>query len=95
MRPYRSLLEIILSVYRFAARDRSCPSTASLLETPVLDPFIEPGALVRHPEQDDWGLGQVQTVVGHRVTVNFEHAGKQLIDTSRVRLVFVSGDPRD
>jgi hypothetical protein len=64
-------------------------------ETLVLDPFIEPGALVRHPDQDDWGLGQVQTVVGHRVTVNFEHAGKQLIDTSRVRLVFVSGDPRD
>ena len=61
----------------------------------MLDPFIEPGALVRHPDQDDWGMGQVQTVVGPRVTVNFEHAGKQLIDTSRVRLVFVSRDPRD
>ncbi|MGZ3272222.1 MAG: DUF3553 domain-containing protein [Caulobacteraceae bacterium] len=61
----------------------------------MLDPFIEPGALVRHSEREDWGLGQVQTVVGHRVTVNFEHAGKQLIDTSRVRLVYVSGDPRE
>jgi hypothetical protein len=61
----------------------------------VLDPFIEPGALVRHPDREDWGLGQVQTVVGHRVTVNFEHAGKQLIDTGRVRLVFVSRDPRE
>ena len=61
----------------------------------MLDPFIEPGALVRHPDREDWGLGQVQTVVGHRVTVNFEHAGKQLIDTSRQRLVFVSRDPRD
>ena len=60
----------------------------------VLDPFIEPGALVRHSEREDWGLGQVQTVVGHRVTVNFEHAGKQLIDTSRQRLVYVSRDPR-
>jgi hypothetical protein len=60
-----------------------------------LDPFIEPGALVRHAEREDWGLGQVQTVVGHRVTVNFEHAGKQLIDTSRVKLVFVSSDPRE
>ena len=60
----------------------------------MLDPFIEPGALVRHPDQDDWGMGQVQTVVGHRVTVNFEHAGKQLIDTSRVRLTFISRDPR-
>jgi hypothetical protein len=61
----------------------------------VIDPFIEPGALVRHPELDDWGLGQVQTVVGHKVTVNFEHAGKQVIDTQRVRLVFVARDPRE
>ena len=61
----------------------------------MLDPFIEPGALVRHAEREDWGLGQVQTVVGHRVTVNFEHAGKQLIDTSRVKLVYVSADPRE
>jgi hypothetical protein len=61
----------------------------------VIDPFIEPGALVRHPELDDWGMGQVQTVVGHKVTVNFEHAGKQVIDTQRVRLVFVARDPRE
>ena len=28
------------------------------------DPFLEPGVLVKHPSQDDWGLGQVQTVTG-------------------------------
>jgi hypothetical protein len=61
----------------------------------VIDPFIEPGALVRHPGQPDWGLGQVQTVVAARVTVNFEHAGKQLIDTSRVALTYVGPDPRE
>ena len=43
--------------------------------------------LVRHPGQPDWGIGQVQSVVGKRATVNFEHAGKQLILTDRVRLV--------
>jgi len=58
-----------------------------------MDPFIEPGALVRHPACDDWGLGQVQSVIGRRVTVNFEHAGKQTIDTSVVRLIFVADDP--
>lgn len=58
-----------------------------------MDPFIEPGALVRHPARDDWGVGQVQSVIGRRVTVNFEHAGKQAIDTSVVRLVFVADDP--
>jgi len=63
--------------------------------SPMLDPFIEPGALVRHPGQPDWGVGQVQTVVGPKVTVNFEDAGKQVIDTARVRLTWISGDPRE
>ena len=58
------------------------------------DPFLEPGVLVRHPGQDDWGLGQVQTVAGHKVTVNFENAGKQVIDANVVRLVFIGDDPR-
>jgi hypothetical protein len=60
-----------------------------------MDPFLEPGALVRHPAQPDWGLGQVQSVVGARVTVDFEEAGKQTIDTTVVRLAFVADDPRD
>ncbi len=59
------------------------------------DPFLEPGVLVRHPSQDDWGLGQVQTVAGHKVTVNFENAGKQVIDAKVVRLTFIGDDPRD
>lgn len=48
--------------------------------------LLEPGMLVRHPERPDWGLGQVQSVIGERVTVNFEHAGKVLIQSSVVRL---------
>ena len=60
----------------------------------MIDPFLEPGVLVRHPDRPDWGLGQVQSVIGHRVTVNFEEAGKQTIDGARVRLVFVGDDPR-
>ncbi|MBU1377016.1 MAG: DUF3553 domain-containing protein [Alphaproteobacteria bacterium] len=58
------------------------------------DPFLEPGVLVRHPTEADWGLGQVQSVAGRKVTVNFEHAGKQTIDATVVTLVFVSDDPR-
>jgi hypothetical protein len=42
--------------------------------------------LVRHPGQPDWGLGQVQSNVGGRVTVNFEHAGKVVIDLRQVVL---------
>ena len=46
----------------------------------------EPGQFVRHPGQPDWGLGQVQSVDGHRVTVNFENAGKVLINTAVIML---------
>jgi transcription elongation factor GreA-like protein len=61
---------------------------------PFIDPFLEPGVLVRHPGQPDWGVGQVQSVAGRKVTVNFEDAGKQVIDASVVRLDFLSDDPR-
>lgn len=49
--------------------------------------LLEPGMLVRHPTQPDWGLGQVQSNVGGRVTVNFEHAGKVVIDGRHVDLI--------
>jgi hypothetical protein len=48
-----------------------------------------PGDYVRHPRQPDWGLGQVQSAIGNRVTVMFEHAGKVLINTDVVTLVRV------
>jgi hypothetical protein len=54
--------------------------------------YLEPGMIVRHPGQPDWGLGQVQSRVGLRVTVNFEHRGKVVIEGSRVRLQLVGGD---
>ncbi len=48
--------------------------------------FLEPGMLVRHPSQPDWGLGQVQSNIDGRVTVNFEQAGKVVILSSHVTL---------
>jgi len=53
--------------------------------------LLAPGVLVRHPQQPDWGLGQVQSVVGERVTVNFEHRGKVLINAARITLEVVDG----
>ena len=52
----------------------------------------EPGQFVRHPGEPLWGMGQVQSVVGSRVTVNFEGAGKILINTAVVPLA-VLDDP--
>jgi hypothetical protein len=55
------------------------------------DVALVPGAWVRHPERPDWGLGQVQSAVGGRVTVNFEHAGKVVINAATVSLDVVDG----
>lgn len=52
--------------------------------------MLEPGMLVRHPEAPEWGVGQVQSRVGRRVTVNFPEAGKQVVDGDRVGLIIVT-----
>ncbi len=54
------------------------------------DLFLAPGAMVRNPRQPDWGLGQVQSVIGSRVTVNFEERGKLTLDIRHLRLEIVS-----
>ena len=53
-----------------------------------------PGTRVRHPGEPGWGIGQVQSAIGARVTVTFEHAGKCLIDTVVVTLIPVDESPR-
>jgi hypothetical protein len=53
---------------------------------------LVPGMRVRHPAEPDWGVGQVQSVIGHRVTVNFDHAGKRLINAALVTLDEFDGD---
>ena len=52
-----------------------------------------PGDFVHHPDQPDWGLGQVQSVIGDRATVNFENAGKVTINVSIVTLTVVERRP--
>ena len=59
------------------AHDPHSPSARGLLE---------PGMWVRHPGQPDWGQGQVQSVQGERVTVNFENAGKVLVNARVIAL---------
>jgi hypothetical protein len=64
-------------------------------EGKLMESFIVPGALVRHPEETAWGVGQVQSVVGSRITVNFENAGKRLINGELIQLVLVSPERDD
>lgn len=56
--------------------------------------FLEPGMFVVHPDKADWGIGQVQSRIGSRITVNFEHAGKVVINGSAIRLRVVN-EPYD
>ncbi|MCY3995748.1 MAG: DUF3553 domain-containing protein [Rhodobacter sp.] len=51
-----------------------------------LNAMLGPGMFVRHPTEPEWGLGQVQSCIGWRVTVNFEHIGKVVIDGRTVAL---------
>ena len=54
---------------------------------------LTPGDFVRHPGRLDWGLGQIQSMIGRRITVNFENAGKVVIDGNVVELEPVEPPP--
>ena len=54
-----------------------------------LNSILTPGSLVRHPDRSDWGVGQVQSNVSGRITVNFPDAGKIVIDGRRIILELV------
>ena len=57
-----------------------------------MNSMLEPGMLVRHPNQPDWGVGQVQSNIAGRITVNFPDTGKVVIDGNRITLSVVSYD---
>tara|TARA_Y200000002_G_scaffold343237_1_gene315594 strand:+ start:293 stop:469 length:177 start_codon:yes stop_codon:yes gene_type:complete len=50
----------------------------------ILD--YEPGEKVINPSEKDWGIGQVQSIINGKVTVNFENVGKKVINAKNVQL---------
>ena len=52
-----------------------------------LNAILAPGMLIRHPDQPDWGIGQVQSNIDGKVTVNFRDEGKVVIDGFRIGLI--------
>jgi hypothetical protein len=50
---------------------------------------LAPGTFVRSPSNPDWGLGQVQSAIGDKVTVNFEHRGKLVMNLAAALLTVV------
>ena len=50
----------------------------------ILD--FEPGDKVFNPNNKDWGIGQVQSIIKDKVTVNFENVGKKVINIKNIEL---------
>ena len=50
----------------------------------ILD--FEPGDKVINPNNKDWGIGQVQSIIKEKVTVNFENVGKKVINSKNIEL---------
>ena len=46
----------------------------------------EPGDYVMNPMNKDWGIGQIQSVINNKVTVNFENVGKKVINSKEIFL---------
>ena len=46
----------------------------------------EPGDYVINPKNKNWGIGQIQSIINEKVTVNFENKGKQVINGTRIIL---------
>ena len=47
---------------------------------------FQPGDFVINPAQKNWGIGQVQSIIGNKVTVNFENFGKKVINVENITL---------
>ena len=46
----------------------------------------EPGDHVIYPNNKSWGIGQIQSIINNKVTVNFENVGKKVINSKKITL---------
>ena len=47
---------------------------------------LEPGDFVTNPSNKSWGIGQIQSIIKNKVTVNFENKGKLVINIEEIIL---------
>ena len=50
----------------------------------ILD--FEPGVKVVNPTNKEWGIGQVQSIINGKITINFENVGKIVINSKNIQL---------
>ena len=55
----------------------------------------DPGDYVVNPKNKNWGIGQIQSIIKEKITVNFENKGKQVINASKITLKKVKNFERN
>ena len=53
-----------------------------------------PGDYVINPKQKAWGIGQIQSIIKNKVTVNFQNQGKQVINGEIVELIKIKNEQK-
>ena len=60
----------------------------------MIDFEFIPGDYVINPSQKDWGIGQVQSIIKNKITVNFQNQGKQVINAEIVILEKIQNEQK-
>ena len=47
---------------------------------------FEPGDKVFNPANKNWGIGQIQSIIKDKITINFENVGKKVINAKNIEL---------
>ena len=51
-----------------------------------LNPDLTPGIFVINENKIEWGIGQIQSSIDNKITINFENVGKKVINSEKIRL---------
>ena len=57
-----------------------------IINFPYMNFDFEPGDYVINPKNKNWGIGQIQSIINNKITVNFENKGKQVINSFEITL---------
>ena len=53
---------------------------------------LEPGNFVINPQEKNWGIGQIQSIIKDKATINFLHVGKIVINLQKVNLEKITNE---
>ena len=51
---------------------------------------LTPGSYVINKNNNEWGIGQIQSSIDNKITVNFENVGKKVININEINLEVIN-----